>query len=131
MNKTEEIIPTRQWWSSQRRRYNIGLIVAGISAFICYAAIVFTFEDRIPDAEITLFTIIFQGIGYLIMMGIANLLYYLGPIAEKTIEPNNVSRFRTITFGLGYWGSILLPFFIPILLLILVFTQPAWWSGNK
>ncbi len=118
-----------QWWASQRRRYNIGLIVAGLAAFVCYVTVVFTFEERIPNAEITVFTTLFQGIGYLIMIGLANVCFFLGPIAEKTIRPKDVNRFRTITFGLGYWGSVALPFIIPVLLLIEVFVQPSWWTG--
>ena len=131
MKTSEEYIPTRLWWSAQRRRYNIGLFFAGIIAFICYATVVFTFEKRIPDADITIFTTLFQSIGYLFMMAVANVFYCLGPITEKVIKPRNIMRFRKLTFGLGYWGSVSLPFLIPIWLLILVATQPAWWTGNQ
>jgi len=131
MNERTEITPTTQWWASQRRRCNTGLVVAGLLAFLCYATVVFTFEKRIPHADITIFTTLFQGIGYLIVMGIANLLYYLGPMAESVIHPSNPARFRTIAFRLGYWGSVSLPFVIPIFLLILVATQPEWWTVGE
>ncbi len=91
----------------------------------------FAFEARIPDSDITIFTIMFQGVGYLVMMAVANLFYFLGPVSERVIQPSDIMRFRKLTFGLGYWVSVSLPFLIPICLLILVATQPAWWTGNQ
>lgn len=123
MNAPQHILPTREWWGSQRIRYNKGLIVAGLLAFSIYVSVVFTFNKNIPDAEITVFTTVFQGIGYLIIMGIANVLYFLGPIVESAIKPKDPQRFRFIAFGLGYWGSASLPFLIPILFVVQVFTR--------
>lgn len=117
-------LTTMIWWASQRRRYNRGLILAGLLAFVCYATVVFVFDERIPDPEITVFTILLQAVGYLIMMGIANVCYYLGPISESIIHPSNPTRFRAVAFALGYWGSASLPFIIPVLLLMLAATQP-------
>ena len=109
-------LTTRTWWEQHRLRYNVGLVVAGVLAFICYVISV----DRgisagtMPGAEITLFTTIFQGMGYLIMMGIANLCYFAGPLSEVVLRPKNIERFRRITFGFGFWFSVLLPFTIPV-----------------
>ena len=33
-------IPTASWWESRRPRYNLGLLVAGPVAFICYVVAV-------------------------------------------------------------------------------------------
>jgi len=123
-------VTTWRWWASRRMRYNRGLIIAGVLAFVCYVTVVFAFASRIPDAEITIFTTVFQGIGYLVMMGIANVIYFIGPISEKVLKPRNPNSYRRIAFGLGYWFSIALPFMIPVFLLILVVTQPSWWTGN-
>ncbi len=41
------------------------------------------FSDRIPDAKIIVFTVLFQGIGYLFFIGIANIFYFLGSISEN------------------------------------------------
>ena len=90
----------------------------------------FSFEKQIPDADITVFTTLFQGIGYLLMIGVANAFYFLGPIMELMMKPADTARFRKVAFGLGYWGSVALPFLIPIFLLILVAAQPAWWTGK-
>jgi hypothetical protein len=103
------------WWEQHRVRYNIGLVVAGLLAFVCYVVVVDRgiSTGRMPDAEITLFTTAFQGIGYLFMMGIANVCYFAGPISESLLKPMNVDRYRRVTFQLGFWFSVLLPFSIP------------------
>lgn len=115
----------RAWWSKQRWHYNIGLVVAGISAFACYVIVVGIFHERLRDAEITIFTTLIQGIGYLFMMGIANLFYQLGPCAESICTPKNPDRFRRNLFRFGFWFSVMLPFTIPGLLLILLITIPV------
>jgi hypothetical protein len=70
------------------------------------------------DFEITIFTTAFQAVGYLLMMAIANVCYFLGPFSERMIRPTNVAVYRNITFRLGFWVSVLLPFTIPITLAI-------------
>ena len=108
----------KKWWSEKRLKYNIGLIISGFLAFIAYSIVVEYVIPPAPDVEITLFTIIFQGIGYLIMMGIANIFYNIGEFSEKIIKPKNVDRFRKRTFNIGFWISCGLPFLIPIILLL-------------
>jgi hypothetical protein len=127
-----EAVSTKAWWSSRRLRYNIGLVVAGILAFACYVAVVFwgISLGAIPDpGAITLFTTIFQGIGYLFMMALANLCYFLGPWSERVVKPTNPDQYRKITFRLGFWFSVLLPFTIPAFLAVLCLVRPAWWHG--
>lgn len=108
------------WWSTRRFRYNVALLIAGPLAFVAYAAVGEWCIRRNADIdfEITIFTIFFQAIGYFIMMGIANLLYYLGPLSERTIMPKRVARFRRTVFSLGFWFSVLLPFVVPMLLFL-------------
>ena len=74
------------WWSGRRRRYNLGLLVAGVAGFIGYAAAV---ERCIAlhapgDWEITIFTTIFQAFAYLVMVGVANVFFLLGPWSERS-----------------------------------------------
>ena len=108
----------KKWWSGKRLKYNIGLIISGFLAFIAYSIVVGYVIPPAPDVEITLFTIIFQGIGYLIMMGVANIFYSLGEFSEEIIKPKNVNGFRKRTFNIGFWVSCGLPFLIPIILLL-------------
>ena len=114
-----------EWWEARRLTYNIGLVVAGVLAFICYAFVLSSLGHHIQEVqrtreppEITIFTIGFQGIGYLFMMGIANICYNLGPLAERSVQPENVNTFRKGVFLLGFWFSVLLPVTIPLTLFL-------------
>lgn len=115
----------RDWWERHRLRYNIGLVVAGLVAFVCYAVVVDRgiSTGRMPDAEITLFTTAFQAIGYLFMIGVANVCYFAGPLSESVLKPADVDRYRRLTFRLGFWFSVLLPFTIPALVAVSYLTR--------
>jgi hypothetical protein len=78
-----------------------------------------------PGAEITLFTTAFQAAGYLFMMAVANVCYLAGPLSESLVKPTNLDRYRRITYWLGFWFSVLLPFSI----LALVFLNPSGVGG--
>lgn len=109
-----------KWWEDRRLKYNFGLIKAGIGAFICYILVFEVFKHKMsPEDEITLFTIFFQGIAYLLAMLFANLCYFMGVLSEKMVRPRNTERFRNRVYGLGYWFSVSLPFFIPAIVLIM------------
>ena len=115
----DTIASTKEWWRNKRLKYNKGLIVAGISAFICYCVAFELVADKLgPEVEITIFTTLFQGIGYLIMMGIANICYNLDPFVERKLKPKNIGQYRRTAFSLGFWGSVALPFIVPVLLLV-------------
>jgi hypothetical protein len=109
------VIDSKKWWKSNRRKYNKGLLIAGISAFLLYAisgSLLLVGKDS--AFEITLFTIFFQGVGYLIMMGIANIFYGLGSIIDSRFNKGNKENFRKRVFNLGFWFSFCLPFLIPV-----------------
>lgn len=108
------------WWGERRLRYNAGLVVAGVLGFVAYAlAVDRCINLRVPgDWEITAFTTLFQAFGYLVTMAIANLCYYLGPLSERMVRPKNLDLYRKITFGLGFWFSVLLPFTPSVLLFV-------------
>ena len=112
--ETNKII--NKWWADNRMKYNKGLILAGVLAFFCYAMLG---SLLINDFEITLFSIFFQGIGYLFMMAIANVFYFLGPFADKNFNKDNNEYFRKNLFYFGYWFSFSLPFIIPALIVII------------
>ena len=114
---TEDI--KKAWWAERRARYNKGLLVAGIVAFVCYVivgSLLIAPHDK--DFEITIFTTIFQGAGYLFMMLIANLFYGLGYWADKTFNGKNKEVYRRRLFKLGLTFSCGLPFLVPISLII-------------
>lgn len=100
---------------------------AGALAFVCYVAVVAwgSSKGAIQDADITLFTTLFQGAGYLVIMLLANILYRLGPLSERLVQPSDPEKYRRIMFGLGYWFSVLLPFSVPATLLTLCLIAAA------
>lgn len=119
-NLTESQI--KNWWSKKRTNYNLGLVLSGILAFVLYVILgvnlIMPYDD---DFEITLFTIVPQGIGYLIMILIANLLYSLGVSFDLNCNKENTERFRKNLFCLGFWFSVSLSFLAPLMILISYF----------
>ena len=114
------------WWAKRRFKYNKGLVIAGISAFVLYAILAsLLIAPYDEDFEITLFTIAFQGIGYLFMIGLANLFYYLGPLIDLLINKSDSDKFRSNLYRLGYWFSFGLPFLIPVIIVVQYFVLYA------
>lgn len=111
----------REWWARRRLRYNVGLLVAGALAFVCYvAAAHWNSSMQAPRASVgnrLLPNALLGAIGYLLVMVIANALYFLGPLSESIVRPRNIARYRQVSFKLGFWVSVLLPFVIPGLLI--------------
>lgn len=109
----------KDWWTERRLYYNVGLIVSGIVAFIVYmilgVTLIMPYDN---DFEITLFTIVFQGIEYVIMMLIANLFYALGNRIDLDLNKENSAKFRKRLFNIGFGFSVALPFLAPIMILI-------------
>jgi hypothetical protein len=116
------------WWSARRRRYNVGLVVAGIGAFIAYVVVITVFSYAIPGAEITNFTTVFQGLGYLVCMAIAHVFYQLGPMSERWLHPADSDAYRRATFAFGFWLSVALPFSIPALLAGVAILDPQYFQ---
>lgn len=107
------------WWEGRRMTYNISIIVSGVISFVLFAYIGWTYIQPFePQFEITLFTIIFQAIGFGVMVGIANLFFGLGYWADKNFNSKNSDKFRLRLFYTGTAFSIFLPLTIPTLTLI-------------
>ena len=112
---------TKQWWSSKRIKYNKGLLIAGVVAFILYCTLGPIFiAPHAVEFEETIFEMAFQGVAYLVMMVIANVFYTLGSLIDLSLNTNNSQPFRERLFALGYWFSVVLPSLI-ILSIILRF----------
>ncbi len=123
-----------RWWERRRLRYNLGLVVAGILAFAAYAFVLIRFQNviRAPDPSeedaFSGFTLVLQGFGYLFMMFVANICFFVGPLSEWWLRPRNVDAYRRRAFRLGFWCSVALPFGIPVLLFLLAVFYPAYWQ---
>ena len=123
-------VPAKEWWGRRRLRYNIALLVAGPVAFAVQLGVVSwgVSIGAIPahsDPDLP-FTVLLDGMGYLFMMVVANLCYFLGPESEVIIQPSDYERYRRITFRLGFWFSVLLPFSVPIQLAYSCSAHPSW-----
>jgi hypothetical protein len=115
----------RKWWQIRRRKYNIGLVIAGITAFILYAILgsylIKPAGEGDEGFEITLFTTGLQGAGYLIMIAIANQFYKLGAYVDLNYNKGNNPSFRNRLYNFGFWFSFCLPFLIPLLIVIIYY----------
>ena len=123
--------PATEWWGRRRLLYNLALILAGPLAFACQAAVVSwgTALGAIPpepDPDALRTAAIVDGVAYLLVMGIANVCYFLGPWSERLIRPANAQRYRRLAFQLGFWFSVLLPFSIPARLAYFCSAHPDW-----
>ena len=112
----EEEIKT--FWSGKRLPYNKGLIISGITAFILYCILG---SLMVRDFEVTGFTTILQGFGYLAMMGIANVFFGLGSLIDGTFNEKGSEKFRNNLYKLGFVFSVALPFSIPVFIALYYF----------
>lgn len=117
MIKSMHETTAEQWWSSRRPRYNRGLLISGFLAYSAYLVLgSILLSDS--DFEVTLFTLLFQGFAFLVMVVIANIFYTLGYVSERILRPKNPEKYREICYRLGYGFSVLIPFSVPVLVVI-------------
>jgi hypothetical protein len=123
-------VSAKEWWGRRRLRYNIGLLIAGPLAFAVQIAVVSwgVSIGAIPSKSHPAMgnTILIDGIGYLLTIGVANGCYFLGRLSEGIVQPSDYDRFRRITFRLGFWFSVLLPLSIPAQLAYFCMGHPSW-----
>jgi hypothetical protein len=125
---------TWAWWQSRRLGYNVGLVCAGGFAFLCYVTVCFTLLPRVlnpGEIDVTPLTTVVQLVGYLLMMGVANVCYCLGPLCEPLVSLAWVPQYRKIAYGLGLWFSILLPFGVPAMLTVNVLFFPSFFDAER
>ena len=112
---------TWTWWQARRLRYNLTLGAAG---WLCYGAAValnYAFGHPVwKDWRGGLGMTIFLGVVFLVVMGIANVLYLLGPAVEAWVRPADVPRYRRTAFAMGLWGSLLVPATFPLVQLAML-----------
>ena len=120
--KMNDILSIKAFWIKKRLKYNIGITVAAFMAFMAYIAYIILGSYLIMpydnEFEITLFTFFFQGILFIIVLAIANLFYNLGYFVDLHFNKKNSEIFRLRLFNLGFWFSVVLPFHIPLLVVI-------------
>ena len=117
-------LSTWHWWERRRLRYNAGLLLAGLLAFVLYLAVYFSFSNRLPmEIDVTIFTIIFHGIAFAFYVFVANVFYCLGALSERLPRIRTLESHRQTTFALGFWFSVALPFLEPFSLAYIAFSR--------
>ncbi len=121
-------VSARRWWGARRLRYNVALIAAGFAAFLCLAGVMEWISKTmvVPEGKFLQLelNVVLMGGCYLIVMGVANVCYFLGPIVEYFAQPQDVMRYRRTAFRLGLIFSVILPFLAPLLLLLRAVVAP-------
>jgi hypothetical protein len=81
------------------------MLLAGVLAFVVQIAVVrwgtsigAISPNSDPDPDAMFFTIFIDGIGYLVMMGIANVCYFLGQWSEGVMNPSRILVFGALAF---------------------------------
>ena len=106
------------WWQSRRLGYNLALAVSGVAAYALAVAFFYAFHDPVwSDWRSAASMTLLLGIGFLVLMGAANVFYLLGPAVESWIKPPDADRFRVTAHRMGFWGSMALPFAFPLVIL--------------
>ena len=124
MSTTLESTPrtgdTWRWWEGRRLRYNIGLALAGWAAWGLFALEILLISPQVlnPALGLSLSLTLGQGLAWLVAMGVANVLFLLGPVSEMVLRPADADGYRRRMFGLGFWFSMAVPFIFPALMLI-------------
>lgn len=106
------------WWEARRLKYTCYLFLSGFVAFVCYAVLLSLFAEKFPEAEITIFTILFQAVGFAFAVLFANIFYSLGNLIEKLVPLSKVEKYRSFCFKSGCIFSFSLPFLVPLIALI-------------
>ena len=109
-----------RWWEGRRLRYNIGLALAGWAAWGLFALEFLLISPQVLNAPfgLSLSLTLGQGLAWLVAMGVANILFLLGPVSEMVLRPADADDYRRRMFGLGFWFSMAVPFIFPALMLI-------------
>ena len=105
------------WWRKRRLVYNAGLVVAGMSAMTLLAMVLEFSRCRAPDIQGAPLKLVYLALGYGAAMGVANLLFSLGPLLEARLPAARVARFRRWAFALGFGISMALPLAVPFVFL--------------
>ena len=112
---------TWTWWQARRLRYNLVLAVGGWGGYGAAVALNYAFGHPVwKDWRGGLGMTLFLGTVFLVVMGVANVCYLLGPAVEAWLRPADVGRYRRNAFAMGLWGSLLVPATFPLVQLAML-----------
>ena len=109
------------WWQARRFRYNLTLAAGGWVCYVLAVGLNYVFGHPVwKDWRGGLGMTIVLGAVFLVVMGIANVCYLLGPGLEGSVKPADVERYRKTAFSMGLWGSLAVPALFPLVQLALL-----------
>ena len=109
------------WWQARRLRYNLTLAAGGWIAYAVALGLNYAFGHPVwKDWRGGLGMTIFLGPAFLVVMGVANIAYLLGPAVEGWARPADVGRYRRNAYAMGLWGSFAVPFAFPLVQLAML-----------
>lgn len=112
------------WWQARRLRYNLILAAGGWIAYGLAVGLNYAFDHPVwKDWRGGLGMTLFLGTVFLVVMGIANVCYLLGPAVEAWVKPDDVSRYRRTAYAMGLWGSFAVPFVFPLVQLAMLIAK--------
>ena len=102
------------WWQARRLRYNLILAAAGWIAYGLAVGLNYAFSHPVwKDWRGGLGMTIVLGLVWLVVMGIANVAFLLGPAVEGSVKPADLAGYRRTAWRMGLWGSAAVPFLFP------------------
>jgi hypothetical protein len=103
------------WWQARRLRYNLTLGAGGWVFYALAVGLNYAFGHPVwKNWRGGLGMTIFLGTVFLVVMGIANVCYLLGPGLEGSVKPQDVARYRRTAYAMGLWGSLAVPALFPL-----------------
>lgn len=109
------------WWQARRLRYNLTLAAGGWVGYGLAVGLNYAFHHPVwRDWRGGLGMTIFLGTVFLVVMGVANVCYLLGPAIEGWVKPADVERYRKNAFAMGLWGSLVVPAVFPLVQLAML-----------
>jgi hypothetical protein len=109
------------WWQARRLRYNVTLAAGGWVGYGLAVGLNYAFGRPVwRDWRGGLGMTIFLGTVFLVVMGVANVCYLLGPAIEGWVKPADVERYRKNAFAMGLWGSLVVPAVFPLVQLAML-----------
>src|SRR5881394_3461634 len=82
------------WWQARRLRYNLTLAAAGWLAYGSALGLALAFHKPMWKSwQGGVAMTLFLGAGFLVLMGVANILFLLGPAVESWVRPADVMRY--------------------------------------
>jgi hypothetical protein len=119
---------TWTWWQARRLRYNLTLAAGGWAGYAAAVALNYGFGHPVwKDWRGGLGMTLFLGTVFLLVMGVANVCYLLGPAVEGWVKPADVDRYRRNAFAMGLWGSLIVPATFPLVQLAMLIAH----SGGR